>query len=108
MLLASGNLEVVCDALAWPWNHSRRPQTPRSCFAGLLLVLRCHATSPPHSTCCPGCVRRGRSGHLHHSQIPSSAEGGRPPRCWTDHVREDSDSLGILHNWARLAQAGGV
>ena len=41
---------------------------------------------------------------LMHSRLPSKASRGRPPKCWTDYVREDLESLKLLLNWARLAQ----
>ena len=41
---------------------------------------------------------------LMHSRLPSKASRGRPPKCWTDHIREDLEALKSLHNWARLAQ----
>ena len=41
---------------------------------------------------------------LMHSRLPSKASRGRPPKCCTDYVREDLESLKLLLNWAQLAQ----
>ena len=41
---------------------------------------------------------------LMHSRLPSKASRGRPPKCWTDYVREDLESLKLLLNWAQLAR----
>ena len=41
---------------------------------------------------------------LMHRRFPSKASRGRPPKCWTDYVREDLEAPKLLHNWARLAQ----
>ena len=41
---------------------------------------------------------------LMHSRIPSRASKGRPPKCWTDYVREDLDVPRLLHNWSWAAQ----
>ena len=35
---------------------------------------------------------------LMHSRLPSKASRGRPPKCWTDYVREDLESLKLLLN----------
>ena len=39
-----------------------------------------------------------------HSRLPSNASRGRPPKCWTDYVREDLEALRLLLNWSRLAK----
>ena len=39
-----------------------------------------------------------------HSRLPSNASRGRPPKCWTDPVREDLEALKLLLNWSRLAK----
>ena len=41
---------------------------------------------------------------LMHSRLRSKASKGRPPKCWTDHVRENLETLQLLHHRARLAQ----
>ena len=37
-----------------------------------------------------------------HSRLPSKASRGRPPKCWTDYVREDLEALRLLLNWSRF------
>ena len=32
------------------------------------------------------------------AQLPSNANGGRPPKCWTDCVRENLEALRLLLN----------
>ena len=40
---------------------------------------------------------------LLHRLLPDRASRDRPPMCWTDYAREDSESLKLLLNWAQVA-----
>ena len=39
-----------------------------------------------------------------HSRSPSNASRDRPPKCRTDHVREDVEALKMLLNWSGSAK----
>ena len=39
-----------------------------------------------------------------HSRLQSNASRGRPPKCWTDYVREDFEAPRLLLDWSSLAK----